>query len=73
MSIQITKILYFLKEVQGIVIIILWAENAVLLTNRVNSNLENSSYDLYFIPKDLSDASNVISKRVIKSENPKFE
>ena len=34
------------------------AENAVLLTNRINGNLENSSYELYFIPKDSSDASN---------------
>lgn len=34
------------------------AENAVLLTTRVNGNLENSSYDLYFIPKDSNDAAN---------------
>jgi coatomer protein complex subunit alpha (xenin) len=32
------------------------AENAVLLCSRVNSNLDNSSYDLYFIPKDTNDA-----------------
>ena len=34
------------------------AENAVLLTSRISGNLENSSYDLYFIPKDSNDASN---------------
>lgn len=33
------------------------AENAVLLTNRVNSNLDNCYYDLHFVPKD-SDSSN---------------
>lgn len=33
------------------------AENAVLLSTRVNSNLDNCCYDLYFIPKD-SDSSN---------------
>lgn len=33
------------------------AENAVLLTNRVANNAENSSYELYFIPKD-SDSAN---------------
>jgi len=34
------------------------AENAVLLTTKLNSNLENSSYDLYFIPKDAGETSN---------------
>ena len=33
------------------------AENAVLMSNRVSSNLDNCSYDLYFIPKD-SDSTN---------------
>lgn len=34
------------------------AENSILLTTKINSNLENSSYDLYFIPKDVSEGSN---------------
>lgn len=34
------------------------AENSVLLTTKINSNQENSSYDLYFIPKDASETSN---------------
>jgi coatomer subunit alpha len=34
------------------------AENAVLLSTRIAGNLENSTYDLYFIPKDTSDSSN---------------
>jgi len=34
------------------------AENSVLLTTKVSSNLENSSYDLYFVPKDVSEGSN---------------
>lgn len=33
------------------------AENAVLLTTKVASSLENSFYDLYFIPKDAGDSS----------------
>lgn len=33
------------------------AENAILLTTKVGSNLENSFYDLYFIPKDAGDSS----------------
>jgi coatomer subunit alpha len=32
------------------------AENAVLLCTRVASNLDNSSYDMYFIPKDTPDS-----------------
>ena len=34
------------------------AENSVLLTTKINSNQENSSYDLYFIPKDAGETSN---------------
>jgi hypothetical protein len=34
------------------------AENAVLLTTKVTNNMENSSYDLYFIPKDVGETSN---------------
>jgi coatomer subunit alpha len=32
------------------------AENSVLLTTRVSGNLENSSYDLYYIPKDVGNS-----------------
>ena len=35
------------------------AENAVLLTTKVTSSLENSFYDLYFIPKDAGESSNM--------------
>ena len=33
------------------------AENAVLLSTRINANPDNNSYELYFMPKDASDSS----------------
>jgi coatomer protein complex subunit alpha (xenin) len=32
------------------------AENSVLLTTRIVANLDNSSYDLYFLPKDVNES-----------------
>ena len=34
------------------------AENAVLLTTKIAGNLDNSSYDLYFVPKDAGESAN---------------